>query len=132
MQYLHDAQLLAAGIDVAMDTLAAPEARIAALRVMLWSRAPGHRVSLRDMYDGDACGSRPCGSSYTSHFYGHGPFANDTASSLTFGEPMPQGYVERIDSVAQRIADRSGTPDMVLRATRVVRRYPTDRQLRGR
>ncbi len=132
MQYLHDAQLLAAGIEVATDTLAAPEARVAALRVMLWTKAPGHAVTMRDMIGSDGCGSRACLSSYTNHFFGRGPFAGDTTSSLTFGEPMSPGYVAQIDSVAQLVAIFRSNPDIVQRAARVVLRYPTDDQLGGR
>jgi hypothetical protein len=130
--YLHDARLLAAGAEVATDSLATPEARLAALRILLWSKAPGHLVPMRTMVERPGCDPRRCRSTYTGHFYGGGPIAGDTTSWPVFGTPMPAQYVTKIDSIARLVEIAPGTPMVVQRAARVVRQFPPDPELKGR
>ena len=129
--YVHDAHLLAAGIEVASDSRAAPEARITAFRVLLWSKAPGHHMSLRAMIEGPNCVPGRCRSSYTGHFY-HGMVVGDTTSWPIFGTPMPPGYVARIDSVARSVESAPSTPRRVRQAAQIVRQFPPDPELNGR
>jgi hypothetical protein len=130
--YVHDAHLFTAGVDVAGDSLATPEARTAAFRVLLWSKAPGHLVSLRTMVDGPDCEPGWCRSSYTGHFYGGGPMLGDSISWPVFGTPMPRNYATTIDSVARVVEGAPYVPPMVRRAAQTVRRFPPDRELKGR
>jgi hypothetical protein len=130
--FVHDAQLVTAGVDVAGDSLATPEARTAAFRVLLWSKAPGHRVSFRDMLNGVDCEPPWCRSTYTGHFFGGGPTQGDTTSWPVFGTPMPRNYVTVIDSVARVVEDFPSVPAMVRRAAQTVRRFPPDAELKGR
>ena len=131
-RYVHDARLLAAGLAVAGDTLATPPARVAALRVLLWSKAPGHGLPLRHMVEGPSCAPPGCRSSATDHYYGAGPGAGDSMRWPVFGAPMPAGYAATIDSAARAVADVPGTPASVRAAARVVRRFPQDSELTGR
>jgi hypothetical protein len=131
-QYVHDARILAAGIAVATDSGAAPEARVAALRVLLWAKAPGHLVPLHAMVSGPPCRPPRCVSSYTGHFYRAGPIAGDTTTWPVFGTPMPPAYVAQIDSVASLIEGSSTAPPIVRQAARVTRAFPPDRELEGR
>jgi hypothetical protein len=130
--YVHDAHLVSAGVDVATDSLATPEARTAALRVLLWSKAPGHRVSFRSMVDGVDCEPPSCRSTYTGHFFGGGPVQGDTTSWPVFGTPMRRDYVTAIDSVARVVEKIPNVPTMVRRAARTVRRFPPDGELKRR
>jgi hypothetical protein len=131
-QYVHDANLLAAGIDVASDRMASEEARWAALRVLLWSKAPGHPISLQAMLEEPSCDPHRCRSTYTGHFFGSGPFPGDTTDWPVFGTVMPAGYVARIDSVAHLLVDDPSTPPPVRRAAGMVLLFPRDRELGGR
>ena len=131
-QYVHDAQLVSAGIDVATDGRATPEARVAALRTLLWSKAPGHFMPLQAMATGPSCDPRQCYSTYTGHFYGGGPVRGDTIRWPVFGTPMPARYAASIDSAAAVAERTSGTPEIVRRAAAVVRQFPSDRELGGR
>lgn len=130
--YVHDAHLVAAGVDVAGDSLATPEARTAAFRVLLWSKAPGHLMSLRTMVDGAHCEPGWCRSSYTSHYYSGGPLRGDSTRWPVFGTPMPRNYVTTIDSLARAVEGAANVPAMVRRAAQTVRRFPPDRELKGR
>jgi hypothetical protein len=129
-QYVHDARILSSGIAVAADTAATPEARVAALRVLLWAKAPGHLVSLQAMSSGPQCIPPMCRSSYTGHFYNGGPTMVDTVVWPVVGIPMPPGYTSRIDSVAREIASSPSTPGLVRAAARVVIDFPPDRELK--
>lgn len=131
-QFVHDAALLAAGVGVATDTLATSEARVAAFRVLLWSKAPGHLVPLRAMTEGLSCIPPRCYDSYTGHFYRGGPTAADTAAWPVVGRAMPHGYVEQIDSVAAAVASAPGTSAAVRRAAQLTAAMPADRELAGR
>lgn len=131
-QYVHDANLLASGMDVASDSAASPEARWAALRVLLWSKAPAHPLSLQEMLEPPECDPQRCRSTYTGHFFGSGPFPGDTTDWPVFGTVMPSGYVARIDSVAHLLADDPGTPPAVRRAAGLVLLFPPDRELGSR
>ena len=131
-QYVHDAHLVSAAIDVATDNLATSEARIAAIRVLLWSKAPGHLMPLRAMLSGPSCDPRMCFSTYTGHFFGGGPVAGDTIRWPVFGAPMPPRYAATIDSVALATERASAAPDIVRRAAGIVRQFPSDRELTDR
>jgi hypothetical protein len=131
-QYVHDAHLVAAGVEVSADSQATPEARVAALRVLLWSKAPGHHVSLRTIIDGPVCIPPRCRSTFTSHFYRGGPVRGDTTTWPVFGMPMPRTYVGTIDSVASFIEASPNAPVMVQRAARTVNRFPPDPEMMGR
>lgn len=131
-QYVHDAHILAAGLDVAVDSAAAPEARVAALRALLWSKAPGHLLPLRLMIVPPSCDPRSCSSTFTGHFYGGGPVLGDTTRWPVFGAPMPNDYATRIDSVAIVLERRPATPEPVRRAAQLVRGFPRDRELADR
>lgn len=131
-QYVHDANLLAAGLDVAGDRTASQEARWAALRVLLWSKAPAHPISLQAMLEEPECDPRRCRSTYTGHFFSSGPFPGDTTNWPVFGMVMPAGYVARIDSVSRLLADDPGTPPAVRRAAEMVLLFPPGRELGSR
>jgi hypothetical protein len=131
-QYVHDAHVLSAALAVAADPLASAEARVFALRALIWSKAPGHPVTLQTMRTGPSCDPRQCYSTYAGHFYGGGPILGDTIRWPVFGAPMPIGYGNVIDSTALVVERSQGVPEVVRRAATIVRQFPQDRELAGR
>jgi hypothetical protein len=131
-QYVHDARVLAAALALATDSAATIPARLGALRALLWAKAPGHPYySLSALTAPPECVRPRCLSSYTSHFYRGGPVAGDTTRWPVFGRPMPDRYVDRIDSAAARIEHDSSTPESLRTAARHVRLFPADPELAG-
>jgi hypothetical protein len=118
MRYIHDVRIMEEALDLAVDTTAAEPARIAALLTMLWTKAPGHRLSVHDMVVAPTCVPPACASTATMHFYNGGPFAGGDKWPVIGVAPV-EGYVARIDSVAAWVADRSRSL-AVLAAARTV------------
>lgn len=128
-QYVHDRHIVDAAVEVAQADSASTEARIAALRALVWAKAPGHPIPLRTMASGPPCVPRSCFSTYTGHYYGPGPIAGDTMQWPVLGEQTADDYVQRIDSVAAALVDDATVPSDVRAAPRTVLRFPQDRQL---
>jgi hypothetical protein len=118
--YVHDASLFNAASRIAVDTGAAEWARVAALRMLLWTKAPGHHLTLQRMLGPPECPppSR-CTSSYTGHYFcgcGYGT----TPPFPAFGAPLPEGYRLAIDSPAVRLVRDTTAPFVVRRASEIV------------
>ena len=128
-QYVHDASVFDAAIHVASDRQASDQARVFALRALLWAKAPGHLMPFQSMIDGPRCAPPRCSSTYTGHFHGPGPFAGDTVSWPVWGQPMPSDFVQVIDEIARRLADDRRNSGAVRAAARTVLMYPQDRQM---
>jgi hypothetical protein len=127
--YLHDASLYEAASRIAVDTGAAEWARVAALRDLLWTKAPGHHLTLQRMLGPPECPppSR-CTSSYTGHYFcgcGYGT----TPPFPAFGAPLPEGYRLAIDSLAARLAHDAAAPVVVRRASEIVLLQRPDNEL---
>lgn len=127
--YLHDASLYLAASRIASDTGAAEWARVAALRDLLWTKAPGHPLGLRSMLGPPECprGSL-CYSSYTGHYFcgcGYGT----TPPFPAYGAPLPRGYRLAIDSLATRLASDANAPLVVRKASEIVMFQRPDREL---
>jgi hypothetical protein len=129
-QYVHDQRILDAAEWVATNPASAELARISALRVMIWQKAPGHGVGFRDLARGETVWLTTR-SSYTGHFY-HGMIVGDTMPWPVFARPMRPDYVKRIDSVARRLHADTTVPASVRRAAHLTWRFPPDRELKGR
>ena len=69
-QYVHDARILEAAVRVAADTTAAPAARVAAIRTLIWMKSPGMLLSMTMMFGTPRCIPPLCVSTYEGHYYG--------------------------------------------------------------
>lgn len=128
---LHDGALYDAAREVAADASATPWARVAALRVLLWTKAPSHYVSLPRLLERPVCGG--CASTYTMHYYNGGPLAGPRYRWPVFGRELPAGYVARIDALAASLAVDPAGPAMVRAAAAYLTSVPAEtRELRGR
>jgi hypothetical protein len=118
--YLHDASLYLAASRIAADTGAAEWARVAALRDLLWTKAPGHHMTLEQMLGPPACPrGHYCTSSYTGHYFcgcGYGT----TPPFPAYGAPLPRGYRLAIHSLATRLASDANAPLIVRQAAEIV------------
>lgn len=133
-QYVHDARILAAATSVARDADAAVEARLAAIRTMIWSKTPGQLLTLSMMQTNPGCDPARCYSTYEGHFYGPSPARGpqpDTTSWPVMGTAMRSGYAAATDSVFTALI-ANDTSASVRNAAAIGVRFPPAQQLRGR
>lgn len=132
-QYVHDSRLLAAAMNVASDADATVDARLAAIRTMIWSKSPGNHLTMSMMRTTPRC-MPPCHSSYEGHFYGPSPYQGpepDTTTWPVSGAPMRAGYVVAIDSMFTALV-LTDTSESVRNAAAIGLRFPQAARLRGR
>lgn len=125
---LHDETLWRAALALAGDRGAAPVARIFAFRELVWTMAPAHRVSFRDMLD-ESVGAiiRRGGGSNIIHYYS-GYFQGDLARPAV-GVLPPADFVEQTGTLCRRVAADEREAEIVRRAARITCSWKPDAQL---
>jgi hypothetical protein len=92
MVELRDGSVFSAAMDVAGDQSATSEARVFAIRILMWSMYPGGGI----YYSSLAAGSQGC--------LGHGP---STHTRVTQGVPLPSDYIARAKALGHALAHDS-------------------------
>lgn len=133
-QYVRDGRVLQTALSIARDPAAASGARVAAWRVLIWAKAPGHLLPLHRVGSGEFPCSLVgrCWSTYTGHFYGGGPMAGDTLSWPVVARPMPVDHLSQIDRVAAEVAGDARAPVVVQNAARLALATRPDTQVSDR
>lgn len=98
---LRDAEVFAAALEIAGDPAASSEARVFALRSLIWARAPGFRLSYADLTVLDGKPSRCLGLP---------PYLGFTYRR---GAPLPNDYDLRIRGLTAALRSDPGTPAVV-------------------
>jgi hypothetical protein len=98
---LRDGRLFDTALRVASDKHASTEARIFAIRTLIYTMRPGGGIDYRDLAERD----RSC--------YGFGPSQHQT---ITQGAPVPTDYVARANAVGRQLAADTTEPDAVRHA----------------
>lgn len=103
---LRDGELFSAALEIAGDEGASPEARVYAVRTLMWAMYPGGAIQYAELADLDPSHQRSC--------FGAGP---STHTIVTPGEtPMPADYISRAKTLARRISADPSEPRPVRRA----------------
>lgn len=103
---LRDGDVYTAALDVAGNRGATIQARVFAIRTLMWAMYPGGSLDYDDLADLVQGRTRSC--------FGAGP---STHTFVTHGEtPLPADYVDRAKMLAQRINTDAGEPREVRRA----------------
>jgi hypothetical protein len=109
---LRDGDVYTAAMEVAADRGASREARVFAIRTIIWSMYPGGGIDYSALSDG----SQGC--------LGQGP---STHTEVTQGTSLPSDYVARAKSLARTLTEDGMEPAAVRRAAsclRIVRPWP--------
>jgi hypothetical protein len=103
---LRDGGLFSAALEIAGDRGASPEARVYAIRTLMWAMYPGGAIHYADLADVIPNHQRSC--------FGAGP---STHTVVTPGETaMPADYVTQAKTLARRINADAAEPHRVRRA----------------
>ena len=131
-QYVHDARITRVALLVADDEAAQPVARVAAVRILVWMKSPGQRLSIQSIVAGPSCMPPLCYSTYEGHFFGPDPYSMDSASVWpVVGRVMEDTYAERIDSALSSVAARPTTVAVVRKACEVAMQFPMASRLKA-
>lgn len=103
--WLRDNSLFNAALEIGADRSATPQARVFAIRTLLWVMVPGGGVGYADLADEVQGRTRNC--------LGFGP---STHVVVRRGEPLPSDFEQRIRSLATRIINDPHEPRPVRRA----------------
>lgn len=103
--WLIDGRIVEAALAILKDRGASMDARIFAVRPLIWSLSPGGQVEYGHLFDADGDGRWSCG--------GLGPSLH---GEVTRGEPLPSGWVERVHSVARAIHANPAEPTRIRQA----------------
>lgn len=87
---LRDGVLFETAVAIATDRSASLEARVFAIRTLIWSMYPGGGIGYADLVDTPGH-ERNCGGGPSTH------------TLVTLGSPMPTNYVSRAKSVANQL-----------------------------
>jgi hypothetical protein len=104
--------MFAAAIEVAGDRSATPQARVYALRVLVWALNPGGWISYADLAGTGQSDRRVC-LRYGTPFH----------TQIVSGEPLPGDYVERVHRLAASILDDASEP-VTVRSAAFCATYP--------
>jgi hypothetical protein len=102
---IHDGQIFRVAMTLAADRRASAQARVFALRSLIWSGVPGRILSYADLA-GDKNGRTSCAGGFTTHV------------SLSAGTPLPSDYDAQVRNLASRLAADPSEPIEVRRAAR--------------
>jgi hypothetical protein len=100
---LRDGRLFETAIAIASDRRASLQARVYAIRTLIWSMYPGGGIGYTDLVDTPGR-ERNCGGGPSTH------------TVVTFGSPMPANYVDRARSVANHLMSDTTEPFALRRA----------------
>ena len=103
---LRDGAVFAVSAQIARDRSASPEARVFAIRTLIWSLRPGYGITYDDLA-GAGEGSGGC--------YSHGP---ELHFQPTDGAPLPAGHASEVQAVAEQILLDAAEPAPVRSAAR--------------
>lgn len=103
--WLIDGRIVETALAILQDPGASPQARVFAVRPLIWSLTPGGELEYGHLVDVDGDGRRSCGGAGPS-FHGR----------VTAGEPMPLGWVERLRRVGQAVHEDATVPTVVRQA----------------
>jgi hypothetical protein len=105
--WLRDGNVYSAASEVLRDRTASPEARVFAIRVLMWAALPGMELDYSHLVDTDADGSRSCG--------GLGPSLH---GEMVRGMPLPSGWEESGRALGRSVARDPSEPAPVREAAR--------------
>jgi hypothetical protein len=103
--WLVDGRIVATALSIFQDRGASPQARVYAVRTLIWSLAPGDEIEYGHLVDVDRNGVWSCGGRGAS-FHGQ----------VTQGDRLPRGWPARVDAVARAIHGDSSEPPSVRQA----------------
>jgi len=104
---LRDGEIFQAAMQIAADRGASTQARVFAIRTLMWSMYPGGGLEYADLADLVQGRPRNC--------FGHGP---STHTIVTQGTPLPADYVARAKALA-RALDHDATETLAVRRAAV-------------
>jgi hypothetical protein len=102
---LQDRSVFDAAEEVARDPSATVQARVYAIRVLVWALAPGGWISYADLTDTVLTGRRMCLR-----------FGTPFHTRIVIGEPLPPDYVERVHDVGETLTRDPAQPTAVRKA----------------
>jgi hypothetical protein len=102
---LRDGEVFSASLEIAGDRGASPQARVFAIRTLMWAMFPGGGIEYSDLADLVQGRQRSC--------FGHGP---STETEITQGTPLPRDYVDRAKALARRLNEDETEVHSVRRA----------------
>ena len=105
--WLRDWGVYSAASEVLRDRTASPEARVFAIRVLMWAALPGMELDYSHLVDTDGDGSRSCG--------GMGPSLHGEIVRAT---PLPSGWEESGRALGRSVARDPSEPAPVREAAR--------------
>lgn len=97
---LRDGRIMQVALAIAADRSASSEARIFAIRTLIYSMRPGGGIDYDDLATHDYC-------------YGYGPSLHQI---ITNGVPLPQNYVQQINILGLRLAADEHEPAVIRHA----------------
>jgi hypothetical protein len=103
--WLIDGRIVETAVAILQDRGTSPQARVFAVRPLIWSLTPGGELEYGHLVDLDGDGRRSCG--------GRGPSFH---GRVTAGEPLPAEWVERLRGVALTIHGDANEPTAVRQA----------------
>jgi hypothetical protein len=115
--WLRDNSLFDAALEIGADRSASPQARVFAMRTLLWLIVPGGGVGYADLADEVGGRTRNC--------LGFGP---STHVVIRRGEPLPSNYEQSIRSLATRIMNDPHEPRPVRRAAACAQLFRPNRR----
>jgi hypothetical protein len=133
--YVVDEGLINAALDVARDQTAAPQARVYALRTLIWQRSPGHSLTyeMLGVIPADTGRIAHTSSSYTGHYYtGRGYGGDPPYPWPVFGRLPSSDYLERTARALRSLQNSQGLPASVANAIAYALALPPDDELTTR
>jgi len=127
--YIVDERIIAAGLDVVSNEANHPEARIYALRTLIWQKAAGQLLTIRALTEAaPRPGLLSISSSYTNHYYTDLGYGTGEYPSPVLGLLPEEGYVDEMNRVVAE-TDPSPLDERLSNARAWFLWYDQDRQL---
>jgi hypothetical protein len=101
--YLRDGRIFAVALRIAGSKAASPEARVFAVRTLIYALRPDGQITYAALITPDA------------FCYGGGPSFHQ---KFTQGSPLPSDYVQQVNAVGQRLMRDSSEPAVIRRVGR--------------
>lgn len=129
VQYLHDAQVYSAALDIAGDSASSPEARVTALWVLAMTLRPSENRALATFFHEPEPEQRALyvGCTCTGHYY-YG-YTTDSLTWPAVSRLVPADFVGQIETLVERLEASPSEPLPVRWAAERVRRMTPEREL---
>ena len=102
--YVIDGRIIAAALDVARNEDSSPEARMYALRTLIWQKAPGHSLAIAGLTEkAPRPGGLPSHTSYTSHYYTDLGYGTGEHPWPVLGNIPDEDYVDEMNRAVSGI-----------------------------